>query len=198
MLWRRTSQPLRVERLIVGLGNPGAQYAATRHNVGIEAVAVLAQRHRIRLRRSRLRAAEGIGEIAGMPVALVQPHTYMNLSGRCVIRALRLYGIGLEKMLVICDDLNLAPGKIRLRRAGSAGGHNGLASVIQAVGSDQFARLRLGIGSPPPWQDGVDYVLEPFAREELESIGEAIQRAADAAEAWVAEGIEAAMNRFNA
>jgi PTH1 family peptidyl-tRNA hydrolase len=122
----------------------------------------------------------------------------MNLSGRCVVRALRQYDLSPDRLLVICDDMNLTAGKVRLRRSGSAGGHNGLASVAQALGTDEFARLRIGIGEPPPWREGVDYVLEPFTRDELEAIGPAIQRAADAVEAWVGEGIEAAMNRFNA
>jgi len=197
MFWRRRTEPLHADRLIVGLGNPGGRYVGTRHNVGFEAVRHLSERHGVLLRRSRLRAAEGCGEIAGVRVALVQPHTYMNLSGRCVVRAVRAYGIELERLLVICDDVNLPPGRLRARRAGSAGGHNGLASIIQVLGTDEFARLRIGIGEPPPWSDRVAYVLERFAGDEIETVQDAIQRAADAAEAWVAEGIEEAMNRFN-
>lgn len=184
-------------KLVVGLGNPGLRYAATRHNVGFRLIDLLAERHRIRLRRSRLRGLSGTGSIAGQVVALLQPTTHMNDSGLSVAPAVRHYGAAPHELLVVCDDVNLDPGLLRLRRKGSAGGHHGLESIIEALGSDDFSRLRIGVGQPPPWQSWVDYVLEPFEKQELPIIGKAIARAADAVECWLAEGIEAAMNRFN-
>jgi len=121
----------------------------------------------------------------------------MNESGRSVARAVPHYGASLEDLLVVCDDVHLDPGILRVRRKGSAGGHHGLESIIEVLGTDDFCRLRIGVGQPPPWQSWVDYVLEPFEKEEQPIIGGAIARAADAVECWLAEGAEAAMNRFN-
>lgn len=183
--------------LIAGLGNPGRKYAGTRHNLGYEVLEELGSRHGIAPRRSKFRGALGEGSIAGRRVALLRPSTYMNLSGESVAPALRYYGLPLTHLLVICDDVHLPSGQVRLRRSGSAGGHNGLISIIQHLDSESFPRLRIGIGEPPPGVDQVRYVLMPFRREELAGVREAIDLAADAVETWLAEGIEAAMNRFN-
>jgi PTH1 family peptidyl-tRNA hydrolase len=184
-------------KLIIGLGNPGLRYAATRHNVGFRIIDLLSRRHRIRLKRTRLRGLAGTGMIAGEEVALVQPTTYMNDSGLCVGPAVQRWVVALEDLLVVCDDVHLALGALRLRRKGSAGGHHGLESVIEALGTSELTRLRIGVGQPAPWQDWVDYVLRRFEREEMPVIGKAIALAADAVECWLAEGVEAAMNRFN-
>jgi len=184
-------------KLVVGLGNPGLRYAATRHNVGFRVIDLLVRRHGVRLKRTRLRGLAGTGSVAGPEVALLQPTTYMNNSGLCVGPAVQRWGVAPQDLLVVCDDVHLALGALRLRRRGSAGGHHGLESVIEALGTSEFARLRIGVGQPAPWQDWVDHVLRRFEREEMPVIGKAIARAADAVECWLADGIEAAMNRFN-
>lgn len=184
-------------RLIVGLGNPGRRYAGTRHNLGFEVLEELGRRHGLAPRRSKFRGALGQGVIAGHPVALLRPNTYMNLSGESVAPAMRFYRLPLTHLLVICDDVHLPPGQIRLRRSGSAGGHKGLISIIEHLDSQSFPRLRLGVGEPPPEVDQVAYVLMRFRREESPAVREAIDLAADAVDSWLAEGIDAAMNRFN-
>lgn len=184
-------------RLIVGLGNPGGRHAGTRHNVGFEVVDLLAARAGVRLRRSRLGGAAAETHVAGARVILLKPHTYMNRSGVAVRAAVDWGRVRLRDVLVICDDVHLPLGKIRLRRAGSAGGHNGLISVIEALASQDFPRLRIGVDEPPPHMDQIAYVLSRFAREELQTIGPAIARAADAVETWIETGIDEAMNRFN-
>lgn len=184
-------------RLIVGLGNPGRRYVGTRHNLGFEVLEELGRRHGIVPRRRKFRGALGQGMIAGHPVALLRPSTYMNLSGESVAPAMRFYRLPLTHLLVICDDVHLPPGQIRLRRSGSAGGHKGLISIIEHLDSQSFPRLRLGVGEPPPGLDQVAYVLTPFRRQELPAVREAIDLAADAVDSWAAEGIDAAMNRFN-
>ncbi|UCH34829.1 MAG: aminoacyl-tRNA hydrolase [Armatimonadota bacterium] len=183
--------------LVVGLGNPGGRYLATRHNVGFEVVELLAARAQTRLRRGKFRCAQAEARLADQRVILIQPHTYMNRSGAAVRGAADYYKVPLSRLLVVCDDVHLPLGKIRLRRSGSAGGHNGLISVIEALGNEEFPRLRIGVGEPPPHMDQVSYVLSRFAREEQEVIAAAIARAADAVEAWVSVGITEAMNRFN-
>jgi PTH1 family peptidyl-tRNA hydrolase len=184
-------------RLVFGLGNPGGEHLATRHNVGFEAVELLAARAGARFRRGKFRCAQADARIASARVILIEPHTFMNRSGVTVRGAADYYKAPLSRILVVCDDVHLPPGRIRLRRSGSAGGHNGLTSIIEALGSSEFPRLRIGIGEPPPHMSQVDYVLGRFRGREREEVAEAIARAADAAEVWIAEGIEAAMNRFN-
>jgi len=189
--------------LIVGLGNPGGRHVGTRHNVGFEVVDLLAARAGVRLRRSRLggAAAEVVTGWKPAPpgarVILLEPHTYMNRSGAAVRAALQYHKLPPSHLLVVCDDVHLPLGRIRLRRTGSAGGHNGLISVIEALGSQDFPRLRIGVDEPPPHMDQIAYVLSRFAREELVTIGAAIARAADAVETWIEAGIDEAMNRFN-
>ena len=197
---RRQSAPepaASAPRLIVGLGNPGGRYLATRHNVGFEVVELVAARASVRLRRGKFRCRQAEARIAGPRVILMQPHTFMNLSGRTVRAAVDYFKTPLSHLLVICDDVHLPVGKIRLRPSGSAGGHNGLTSIIEVLGSQGFGRLRVGIGEPPPHMDQVTYVLSRFTPDEREQVGEAIARAADAVEAWIAVGIDEAMNRFN-
>jgi len=184
-------------RLVIGLGNPGGEYLATRHNVGFEVVDLLAERAGVKLRRGRFRCLQAEARIAGERVILIQPRTYMNRSGVTVRGAVNHYKTPLSRLLVVCDDVHLPPGGIRLRRTGSAGRHNGLISIIQALGSQDFPRLRIGVGEPPPYMNQVDYVLGRFEPQEREEVAAAIARAAEAVEVWLAEGIEAAMNRFN-
>ncbi len=182
---------------MLGLGNPGAEYAHTRHNIGFEVVDILASRHRIRLRLHRDHAHYGWGMIADHPVLLAKPMTYMNRSGEAARALLQRYPLEPARLLVIVDDVALPLGRIRVRPSGSDGGHNGLESIIQCVGTQAFPRVRVGIGSPPPGRM-VEYVLSRFLPQEQPVIEEALQRAADAVETVIIEGVQAAMNRFNA
>jgi PTH1 family peptidyl-tRNA hydrolase len=183
--------------LIVGLGNPGAQYAGTRHNVGWQVVEGLAARHGLQFRGQQARALVARGSIAGHPVILAKPQTYMNLSGQAVAGLVRFFKLPLSQVLIVYDELDLPLGTIRLREGGSAAGHNGLTSVIQQLGTPNVARLRVGIGKPPVGGEGVSWVLGRFSADERADLAPALVAAQDAIEAWLTDGIAAAMNRFN-
>jgi PTH1 family peptidyl-tRNA hydrolase len=192
-------------KLIVGLGNPAKTYAHNRHNVGFRCINYLAKLHSISMKQRQCQAQTGNGEIAGVKVLLAKPTTFVNLSGEAVGRLVHVYKIPLEDVIIICDDLDLPPGKLRLRADGSAGGHKGLNSVITALGSQEFARVKIGIGRPNK-EDGtpvtdeeavVNYVLSDFTRREEAIIKPAIVRAAEAVESILSDGIAAAMNKFN-
>ena len=185
------------KHLIVGLGNPGAKYAKTRHNVGFWVVDELARRHGFSGERSEKRALTQTGSIAGARVKLAKPQTFMNRSGESARALVDFYDIPLERLLVIHDDLDTPFGSIRLRKSGGHGGQNGLRSIIQHLGSQDYARLRFGIGRPPGRMSPVDFVLQPFKGDAAIQAGEMVGRAADAVESWLADGIEAAMSRFN-
>jgi len=182
-------------KLIVGLGNPGAKYAGTRHNVGFEVVDTLASRWQISLAGEKFHAWFGKGVIYGEPVCLLKPTTFMNRSGRAVVAAGQFYKLGLEDVLVVSDDLALALGRLRIRAGGSAGSHKGLQDVIDRMGTDQWCRLRVGIDAPQG--DPTTYVLGRFDEYERDVIVRAIVRAADAVECWVDHGVNLAMSRFN-
>ncbi len=184
-------------RCIVGLGNPGIEYADTRHNAGAAAVDLLARRHSIRLARRRHQAVYGRGEIAGVEVLLAQPVTFMNNSGQAVGRLLSFYGLSPDHLLVVVDDINLPLGTIRLRRKGSDGGQKGLRSVAQHLGTTQYARLRIGVGPLPAGRDATAFVLSPFRPSERDAAFSGIERAADAIERALGHGLEAAMGEFN-
>jgi peptidyl-tRNA hydrolase, PTH1 family len=186
-----------VRHVIVGLGNPGPEYAGTRHNVGFMVVDLLSQRHRIPIKAARHGARVGEGLMGDEPVALVKPLTFMNLSGRAVAPLMNRHSLPPGDLIVIYDDADLPVGKIRLRARGSAGGHGGLKSIIGSLGSSEFPRVRIGIGRSSSG-DLVEHVLARFGPQEREPIGRAIERAADAVEFMLAQGTEAAMNRFNA
>ena len=183
--------------LIVGLGNPGRQYERTRHNVGWEVLDLLAKRHGLQFRTKQARAEIARGTIAGRPVILAKPQTFMNLSGQAVRALVQFYKLPLAQVLIIHDDLDLPLGTIRLRERGSAGGHNGLTSVIQQLGTPNVPRLRVGIERPPVPGDQVNWVLGHFSAAERAELAPALSAAADAAETWLREGITPAMNRFN-
>ena len=178
---------------VFGLGNPGRQYVGTRHNAGAMVVDILARRHRVRLWRRRFQSACGKGRVAGRDAWLFKPRTYMNLSGYAVAEAAETLKLPTGNILVISDDIDLPPGKIRLREKGSAGGHKGLQSIIDELGTQNFARLRVGVGSPGG-DDAATYVLSPL---EETDVAAAMERAAAAAEAWLAEGAARAMTAFN-
>ena len=183
-------------KLIVGLGNPGPKYVATRHNVGFEVVDLLAARWRIDLSREKFHGWFGDGAIHDERVALLKPTTFMNRSGQAVLAAVAFYALELLDVMVVGDDLALPCGRIRLRRAGSAGGHNGLLNIVERLGSDEFPRLRLGIDAA--WGDAAQYVLTAFGKDEEPVIRQGVENAANAVEHWVQNGIEKTMNRFNA
>lgn len=186
------------KRLLFGLGNPGAAYEGTRHNVGFAVVEAVAARARVAFTHDgRADALVGTGRVRGRPVVLVKPLTYMNRSGSTVRRLMRRFGIEAAEILLIVDDLNLTLGKLRLRERGSAGGHNGVQDVIDRLGTDAFPRLRVGVGSAFARGQQVDYVLAPFTDEEQPIIDEAVVRARDAALTFVIDGLVTAMNRFN-
>ena len=195
---QRTGTPS--DLLVVGLGNPGAGYAATRHNAGAMAVEILADRHGGRLRRRpRMPALTDEVRIEGRRVALAFPQTWMNLSGEAVRKLLARYGIDdLARLVVIHDELDLAPGRVQVRVGGGLAGHNGLRSIRDHLRATSFVRVRIGIGRPPSREAGADYVLSRPPAREREALASATGRAADAAEAIVSGGVDAAMNTFNA
>ena len=185
--------------MVVGLGNPGREYAAHRHNIGFRVVDALARAHGVAFtRRKGAKARVAEARVSDCPVLLAKPQTFMNLSGKSVRRLSRSLGVPPERILVIYDDLDLPLGRLRLRAEGSSGGHKGIRSIIDTLGTQAFPRLRVGIDRPPGRMDPVDYVLEPFDRDQKPLLAEAVARAAAAVECWLAEGIIAAMDRFNA
>ncbi len=185
-------------KVIVGLGNPGGSYARSRHNVGFWVLDRLAEHHRLRFSRREYKSQVAEGRVGEERVMLMKPQTYMNLSGEAVQRARR--GLRLEpaQFLVVYDDLDLSVGRLRVSRSGGAGGHHGVESIIEALGSKEFPRIRLGIGRPGSREANVDYLLDALTPEEASTLNESLARAADAAEVVVSVGITAAMNRFNA
>ena len=187
-----------VDWLVVGLGNPGDQYEHTRHNVGFAVADELAERCRVPLQRLKFRALTNTVTLGGQKVLLMKPVTYMNLSGEAVREAAAFYKVPPEHILVLSDEVALPPGKLRVRKAGSAGGHNGLKNIIAHLGSDQFPRIRLGVGQKPhPDYDMADWVLGKPQGEDKKAVEAAVVRAADAVECLLAKGPEEAMNRFN-
>jgi peptidyl-tRNA hydrolase, PTH1 family len=182
-------------KLLVGLGNPGRKYAGTRHNIGFEVVDLLAERYRLEWESAPAEAV--LARWRASSVIVAKPLTFMNLSGGAIGELLRFYKIELPDLFVIVDDINLELGRLRARPSGSAGGHNGLKSVIEAFGTEEFARLRIGVGRGDQQRDLADHVLAKFDPEERTEVAEATSRAADAAELFVAEGIVPVMNRFN-
>ena len=186
-------------RLIVGLGNPGAEYENTRHNVGFMVVDALAEKARVEgfAYDGRADAFIAEGRVRGRSVTLVKPLRYMNRSGATVKNLMQRFSLSPQDLLVIMDDINLEPGKLRLRPRGSAGGHNGTQDIIDALGTDDFPRLRIGIGNDFSRGRQSDYVLSPFSATQQPPIDKAIARACDAAITFVTDGITTAMNRFN-
>lgn len=183
-------------KLIVGLGNPGPKYAGTRHNAGFEVVDLLANRWQVDLTSEKFHAWFGLGTFAGERVALLKPTTYMNRSGRVVVAAGRFYKLPLEALLVVVDDMALPVGRIRFRKRGSAGGHNGLQDIVDRVGSEDWCRLRIGIGAPIG--EPASYVLNRARPEDQAPLEHAYARSADAVACWVEHGPDEVMNRFNA
>jgi PTH1 family peptidyl-tRNA hydrolase len=183
--------------LVVGLGNPGPRYAGTRHNVGFLVVDLLAERTGARFKAHKSRADVAEIRLADVPAVLAKPRAYMNESGGPVVGASRFYKVPVDRLVVVHDELDLPYGALRLKRGGGDGGHNGLRSVTAALGTGEYLRVRVGIGRPPGRQDPADFVLRDFAAAERKDLGYHVDRAADAVEALVAEGLDAAQNAFN-
>lgn len=184
--------------LIAGLGNPGRDYMGTRHNIGFGVIARISDQYNIPLSSREHKAVCGKGMIGGQKVILAQPQTYMNLSGECVRSMADYYKIDSEDIIVAYDDVSLEVGQLRVRRKGSAGGHNGIKNIIAQLGTDEFPRVKVGVGAKPDGGDLIRHVLGRFSREDEKIISEVLDLAVEAVEAIVTEGVDVAMNRFNA
>jgi peptidyl-tRNA hydrolase, PTH1 family len=183
--------------MLVGLGNPGREYATTRHNVGFHVVDRLAEAENLHFDERRNRALLARGRIGDTSVALVKPQTFMNISGNAVAPLARFYKVPPARILVIFDDLDLPLGSMKLRLKGGSAGHNGLASIIEQLGTKEFPRLRLGVGKPPGRMQGRDYLLQKFKPEQWQQMTETYGRAVEALHLVVSDGIEPAMNKYN-
>jgi len=200
--WRGQARP---DYLVVGLGNPGERYAESRHNVGFRCVDRLAQRYGVRLDGKECRARVGARRREGQALLLCKPQTYVNLSGESVGCLVRRYGVSLDRVIVVCDDLDLPAGKVRVRASGGAAGHKGMKSIIEHLGSDEFPRVRVGIGRPTPGDGSADtdrdsiveYVLNRFSSEEEQTMSTAIEEVVDAIDCVVQQGVQPAMSKFN-
>ncbi len=187
-----------VEYIVAGLGNPGTEYENTRHNAGYMALDRLAEKYGVRVNRIRFKSLCGECVIQGKKVLLLKPTTYMNLSGQAVQEALAFYKLPVQRLIVLCDDINLAPGRLRIRRSGSDGGQNGLKNIIYLTGSDAFPRVRIGIGGKShPNMDLKDWVLGRFSPDEIKLVAPALDHAAAAVELLVQDKIAEAMNLYN-
>ncbi len=184
--------------LIVGLGNPGKQYDRTRHNAGFRALECVARETGCRIDRGKFQSLMGQGSFEGRRLILLMPQTYMNLSGDAVAQAAGFYKLPPERVIVLCDDVSLEPGRLRVRGDGSAGGHNGLKSIIARLGSQSFPRVKIGVGAKPhPDYDLADWVLSTFSAQEEKTLEPVWERAAQAALLIATQGVEKAANRFN-
>ncbi len=184
--------------VIAGLGNPGDKYALTRHNVGFRTIDLLSDKYNISLTEEKHKGLFGKGVIEGEKVILLKPQTYMNLSGECIREVLDYYKVDeKDQLIVIYDDISLAPGKLRIRGKGSAGGHNGIKNIILHLGHDTFKRIKVGVGEKPKGYDLADYVLGHFSKEEEDIMKDSFERASQAAVALMSESIDQVMNKFN-
>ena len=196
MFRRKVRPPISVEWVFVGLGNPGPEYAHTRHNVGFDAIEEFAKKHKIKIDRAKHRARLGIGQVDGVGIALVKPMTFMNLSGQSIAPILREFGVKPDHLIVIADELDFPVGKVRMKPKGGSAGHNGHKSIIHSLGTDEYARLRVGIHSNAR-NETIDFVLSRFHDEERVDINRSIQKCIDGLEAAIENGIERALNVVN-
>lgn len=184
-------------KLIIGLGNPGKEYTKTRHNIGFEAIDALADHDNINVGKSKFKALYGEGNLGNEKIVLVKPQTYMNLSGESVKAFATWYKVDPKDILIIYDDVSLPPGKLRIRMKGSAGGHNGIKSIIQHLGTDEFERIKVGIGEKPQGWNLADYVLSRFTNAEIKTIEETMDDVVSATHLIVEKGIQDSMNKYN-
>jgi peptidyl-tRNA hydrolase, PTH1 family len=191
----RTGTP--ADLLVVGLGNPGDEYKRTRHNVGADVVEMLAARHGARLRKGKERAVVDEVRVDGRRVALAIPLTYMNDSGQAVAALARRFGVEPDRVVIVHDELDLPPATLKVKAGGGLAGHNGLRSIKQHLHSDEFRRVRIGVGKPVSKERGADHVLNRFSKREREAIDVTLEDAADAVECIATDGVDAAMNRYN-
>ena len=191
----RTGTP--ADLLVVGLGNPGAEYAGTKHNVGADVIELLARRHGARLRKSKERALVGEVRVGDKRLALAVPTTYMNDSGQAVAPLARRFGVAPDHIVIVHDELDLEPAVLRVKIGGGLAGHNGLRSIKQHLHDDGFVRVRIGVGKPRTKEQGADHVLSKFGKRTREEMAVTIQEAADAVEMILSDGVDAAMNRYN-
>ena len=197
-VYRKQHRKDKMMYLIAGLGNPTREYDKTRHNVGFSVIDVLADKYNIDVSDRKHKALCGRGVIEGEKVLLLKPQTFMNLSGESIREAVDYYKIDPEEIIVIYDDISLEPGQLRIRLKGSAGGHNGIKNIIAHLGTQEFPRIKVGVGAKPPKMDLADYVLSRFGAEEQKVMDEAFQEAAEAAVMMMTTGAERAMNHYNA
>jgi peptidyl-tRNA hydrolase, PTH1 family len=183
--------------LVVGLGNPGEEYAQTRHNVGAEVVEILARRHGGKLRKQKERSLTDEVNVGGKRMALAVPLTYMNLSGEAVAPLVRRYGVEPAQLVVVQDEMDFELGRLQVKNGGGLAGHNGLKSIVAHLHTQDFVRIRIGIGKPPGSRQGADHVLRRFSKAERKDIDVTLEEAADAVELILADGVEVAMNRVN-
>ncbi len=184
-------------KAIIGLGNPGREYAGTRHNVGFDAVTALADKYDLKIKDKKFKALVTDGIIEGQRIILVHPQTYMNLSGESVRAVVDYYHLEPEEIIIVCDDINLDIGRLRIRKKGSAGGHNGLKNIISELGTDGFPRIRIGVGEKPEGWDLAKHVLGRFSEEDDRVIRDILKEAVGALETWLSDGIDTAMNKYN-
>ena len=183
--------------LIVGLGNPEADYSKTRHNMGFNVINKLSEKYDIQVNKNKFDGLFGSGEIEDKKVVLLKPQTYMNLSGKSIIQAINFYKIDIENMIVIYVDIDVGKGSIKIRKKGSAGSHNGMKSVIEEIGTNEFTRVRVGIGKPEFKDDMINYVIGAVSEEELKTLDEGAIKAKDAIVEILKNGVDIAMNKFN-
>ena len=193
----QSSRGTAADLLVVGLGNPGEEYERTRHNVGAEVVEILAKRHGGKLRKQKERALADEVNIGGKRVALAVPLTFMNLSGESVAPLVRRYRVEPSQLVVVHDEMDFDVARLQVKDGGGLAGHNGLKSIVAHLHTQDFVRVRIGIGKPPGRREGADHVLKRFSKAEREQIDVTLEQAADAVEVILSEGVEAAMNRFN-
>lgn len=183
--------------VVVGLGNPGKQYDKTRHNVGFDVIDILAEEYGISVSKIKHKALIGEGRVGSEKVLLVKPQTYMNLSGETLIDIYNYYKVDMENIIVIYDDIDLDVGKIRIRKKGSGGTHNGMRSITKCLGSTDFPRVRVGVSKPRPGQDLADFVLSRFRKEEADDVQLGLEKAAKSVDVMIRENIDLAMNKYN-
>ena len=183
--------------VVVGLGNPGKQYDKTRHNVGFDVIDILAEEYGISVSKIKHKALIGEGRVGSEKVLLVKPQTYMNLSGETLIDIYNYYKVDMENIIVIYDDIDLDVGKIRIRKKGSGGTHNGMRSITKCLGSTDFPRVRVGVSKPRPGQDLADFVLSRFRKEEADDVQLGLEKAAKSVDVMIRDNIDLAMNKYN-